>query len=221
MHAYRVVVPGLLLVLGCSDSTSSTGGSGGATGVTSTGGAPGTGGGAATGGAPGVGGAGGAGCEEPTCPQVAYVQEALQFCATAGPLALADSGVVECASTCITQPVVMYKITVAVGDCVFLEVDNAGAAALGPTPTGGILDANGRSLEFTTDVACTVDPFAGSCPQGGAVIETAGDAYVTVGMNEFGDCTQPTPYQLTVSINGVDVALTPLCSGDLNDVLGF
>jgi hypothetical protein len=55
------------------------------------------------------------------------------------------------------------------------------------------------------------------------VIETTGDAYVVVGSWEGNGCPEGdlTPFQLTVSVNGVDVDLSggELCAGDLLEII--
>ncbi len=206
-----------LLPLGCSDD-SATGGSGGEAGApvaggAESGGAPETGG---AGGEPAVGGAGGDGAG---CPAVSLLPDAVLIaCEEAGPLAIADAGEIECSDSAGQELVVLYELPAAVGDCVYLRVDNAGAPANGPAPLVALVDPAGKSVELTADFPCAVAPLVGNCPEGGAAIETAGTAHVLVSLVEVEACSLTIPYQLTVSVNGVDVALTPLCSDDIHDV---
>ncbi len=204
-----------LLLSGCSDDATST-----STGA----GGQGTGGGSTTattvgsgGATTGSGGDGGAGGGGPSCAPITLVQVPLATCDAVGPLALADSGVTECTPDGTYNPAVIYRVPVSAGDCLHMQGDNVGST----TATrlfGGIIDPNGHSLELNTGTPCTVAVPGGQCPAGGATIEMTGDAYVVIGATSIGACIGTTPYQLAVSLNGTDVALTPLCSGDLNTI---
>jgi hypothetical protein len=212
-----------------SSPTDTTIGSGGATGtggasVTSNGGA-GTGGagtgGAGTGGAGTGGGANGSGGGA-ECPPLTITDGMTAECDAKGPLALSDSNTTACTADSMTYwPAKLYEVPVAVGDCVHIRADNVGSSA-GADLFGFILDPGGKSLLFDDELACTVpNPDGYDCPEGGTTIETAGTAYVIIGAWEGAGCppTETTPFELSVSVNDTDVAVTELCSGDLTQII--
>jgi len=142
-------------------------------------------------------------------------------CDAMGPLALSDSNTTLCPEdTSVSWPAKIYKVPVAVGDCLHLRADNVGSPA-GADLFGFILDPGGKSLLFDDELSCSVtNPDGYDCPEGGTTIETAGDAYVIVGAWEGNGCPvgDTTPFVVSVSVNDADVAVNELCAADL-DVL--
>ena len=182
-----------------SDSSSSAAGVGGA------------------GGGAGVGGGGGGA----DCP-FTVIAGVLAECTNPGPLSLSTSGTTLCpADTSVEWPAKVYSASVTAGACLHMRADNAGSA--GADLFGAIVDPSGRSLLFDEEMDCTVaNPNGYKCPSGGAVIETSGIAYVVVGSWEGLGCPagDPTPFQLSVSSDGVDVPLGgELCAGDLQQII--
>lgn len=102
-----------------------------------------------------------------------------------------------------------------------MRADNAGSQ-MGADLFGFILDPGGKSLLFDEETPCAVaNPDGFKCPDGGTTIETAGDGYVFVGAWEGAGCTPMAdePFQLAVSVNGVDVTVEPVCAGDLQVII--
>lgn len=223
MNRTFVLAVFLLLPAACGDDSATDGGGGTGGEVLSAGG-PATGG-ASTGGGGSDGSGGdpatsGGGGEGAGCPQIPYdSMEGLDACEAAGPLAQPHEGVLECPPSGENTKVVVYEIPVAVGDCVYVRADNAGAEPNLPPPSIDLFDPSGARAVFATDFDCAVDPFLGSCPQGGAVAEQAGTAYLAVDLNAVEECEGSVPYQLTVSVNGSDIPLEPFCSDELDRLL--
>lgn len=127
----------------------------------------------------------------------------------------ADSGVY--------WPAKLYEVPVTAGDCLHMVADNAGSPS-GADLFGALIDPGGKSLLFDEESPCTVaNPDGYACPAGGVTIETTGMAYVVVGSWEGAGCpaATTTPFQLSVSIDGVDVDLSAgeLCAGDLLEII--
>lgn len=168
-----------------------------------------------------MGGASGSGGSA-DCP-FTVIGGVLAECTDPGPLALSVSGTTLCpADTSVAWPAKVYAVTVTAGACVHMRADNAGSAA-GADLFGSIVDPSGHSLLFDEEMPCAVaNPDGYDCPSGGAVIETSGTAYVVVGSWEGAGCPagDTTPFQLSVSMDGVDVALGgELCAGDLQEII--
>jgi len=211
-----------LALAGCGDDASNdgSGASGGGGGATSGGGSPGTG----AGGTAGSGGTAGAGGMGSACPDILITNGQPATCQDPGPLVQPHENTTECpADSSVFWPAKLYEVPVAVGDCVHMRADNAGSAS-GADLFGAIIDPGGTSLLFDEETPCSVsNPEGYACPEGGVTIEASGLAYVVVGSWEGLGCpaTTDTPFQLSVSINGVDVDLSggEVCAGDLLEII--
>lgn len=217
----------LSLLAACGDdggSSSSGGGgaSGGGGGQGGAGAGPegGGGSGSGAGGATGAGGTGGSSA----CPPILIGDGSPMECAEAGPLALAQSSTTDCtADSSAYWPAKIFAVSVGVGDCLHMRADNVGSPS-GADLFGAIVDPGGKSLLFDEESDCTVpNPQGYLCPEGGTTVEAAGTAYVVVGSWEGEGCPagETTPFELAVSVNGVDVDLSraEVCAADLLDVI--
>lgn len=220
-------------ILACGDDSSASGGggAGGAQGGAAQGGAAQGGaasggaaqGGAASGGAAQGGAAQGGAGGGSGCPTIPFVDPLPAECMAVGALALPESDVTDCtADSSVYWPARVFALEVAAGDCVHMRADNVGSPA-GADLFGAIVEPTGKSLLFDEEVACSVpNPSGYQCPDGGVTTEAAGTLYVIVGAWEGQGCPPDTttPYTLSVSVNGADVALDPaVCSGDLLQII--
>jgi hypothetical protein len=145
-------------------------------------------------------------------------------CARAGPLALAQSSTTDCTTDSGTYwPAKVFSVPVAVGDCLHMRADNVGSPA-GADLFGAIIDPGGKSLLFDEEHDCAVaNPQGYACPEGGTTVEVAGTAYLLVGSWEGDGCPggETTPFELAVSVNGIDVDLSTaeVCAADLLEVI--
>ncbi len=118
-------------------------------------------------------------------------------------------------------PATVFEVPVALGDCVHMAADNAGSQ--GADLFGAIVEPSGKSTLLDEEVACTAaNPDGYMCPEGSAVTEAAGSAYVMVGAWEGSGCTagEDVPFQVTVAVNGTDVTLdSAVCAGDLLEII--
>ena len=236
--------PSILLVVGftciaawagCEDSAPETeDDAGGATnvggGVTSsmsnttpsTGGNPASGGSGGTAGAGGTNGAGGGGGSG--CPDLGIGDGMPAECDVAGTRGSTLSDTTICPSdSSVFWPAVVYEVTVAAGDCLFMQADNVGST-LGADLFGAIVDPGGKSILWDEEQPCSVaNPDGYACPAGGATMEAAGTAYVMVGAWEGAGCTptEAVPFELDVALNGTDVDLSGafVCAGDLLEII--
>ncbi len=120
-------------------------------------------------------------------------------------------------------PAKVYAVTVNAGDCLHMRADNVGSA-LGADLFGAIVEPGGKSVLYDEEIPCTVpNPEGYACPAGGATMESAGTAYVMVGVWEGEGCTatDATPFELDVALNGADVDLSAgaVCAGDLLEII--
>jgi hypothetical protein len=130
--------------------------------------------------------------------------------------------VAACADLEATWPTQVFAIEVQAGDCLYMRADNAGSD--GADLFGALVDPVGNNVLLDEEVDCTVvNPSGYLCPEGALTMEAAGEAYVFAGA--FADAGCPvageTPYQLVVTLNGVDVDLAagPICRGDLLQIV--
>ncbi len=191
-----------------SSSSSSSGGSGGTV--------------ASGGGGAGAGGFGGSGGV--TCPDILILDGMPATCTASAPGAQAQADTTLCPSDSGEfWPAKVYEIPVTDGDCLTMEADNTGSP-LGADLFGAIVEPGGKSMLYDEEMACTVaNPEGYTCPAGSVTMEASGDAYVMVGTWEGQGCTpgDPTPFELSVAINGVDVDLSAgaVCAGDLLEII--
>jgi hypothetical protein len=169
----------------------------------------------------GEGGAGGGTGGGHACAGIEVGDGVSSECAEAGPLALGEASSVLCTSDPgVAWPVTVYAVEVEDGDCLYLRADDVGASAEADL-FGAVVDPNGDSLFFDDESACSAGDLA--CFEGGVTIIGTGTAYVFVGAWESDGCPAAgsTPFELAVSLNGTDVALSsgPFCAGDLQTII--
>lgn len=221
----------VLLPVGCTDeneTTSGDGAGGNGSGPTTSpattssatggsGGSGGTGGEGASGGAGGAGGAGG-------CPDILILDGMAASCADVGANALPLADTTLCPTDSgVFWPAKVYAVPVEAGDCLYMQADNVGSP-LGADLFGAIVEPGGKSVLLDEEIDCSVtNPEGYTCPAGGATMEASGTAYVMVGTWEGEGCTagDPTPFELAVAIDGVDVDLSSsaVCAGDLLEII--
>jgi hypothetical protein len=182
-------------------------------------------GGASTGGGGGseidAGGGTGGGSE---CPAILITDGTPAECSEPGALTLAQGSTTDCtADSGMYWPAKVFAVSVGVGDCLHMRADNVGSPA-GADLFGAVVDPGGKSLLFDEEADCTVlNPQGYLCPEGGTTVEAAGVAYVIVGAWEGEGCPaeETTPFELAVSVNGVDVDLSTaeVCAADLLEVI--
>jgi len=140
----------------------------------------------------------------------------------AGPLARGVAGEVACTPGDVSVwPAQLFEVEVEAGDCLFMRADDAGAPA-GSDLFGALIDPGGKSTLLDDEAECSVGgPEGPGCPAGGITIETSGVAIVVVGGFESEGCPAEgqTPFELAVSVDGADVEPTPLCTGDLLEII--
>lgn len=232
-------------MLACGDDTTSTSGGGGAGASAQGAGGVGAGGegagdegggGAASGGGGigGVGGTGGAGAaggsggsgggEHPACDVLPVNDELLDECTSTQTFGAPRAETTLCtADSGEFWPGVVFTVPVPAGACVEFAADNVGSA-LGADLFASIVDPSGGSLYFDEEMPCTVEnPDGFACPRGAVTTQEAGDALIVVGAWEGAGCDPlaSTAFELSVTIDGVDVDLTaaPVCAGDLLTII--
>ncbi len=194
---------------GTTSGSSSAGGDGGdGTGGTGAGGS-------------GSGGEGTGGAAD-ACPDIPVAATITVECAYEGPFALPVEDMAVCTDIGEPWPVQIFQIEVEEGDCVHMRVDNAGSDGAGTF--GFIVDPVGDNIWVDELADCAVEsPDEYLCAEGALTMSASGDAFVWAGVYVGEACPLGTevPYQLTVSINGVDVDLGdgPVCRGDLNEIV--
>lgn len=156
------------------------------------------------------------------CPVIPITDGAPEVCAEAGPLALALEGEVACTPGDVSVwPAQLFEVEVEAGDCLYMRADDVGAPA-GSDLFAALIDPGGSNTILDDEAECTVGGVDGpGCPEGGITIETSGVAVVVVGAWESEGCPVggQTPFELTVSVAGADVEPTPLCTGDLLEII--
>ena len=169
----------------------------------------------------GGGGAGGATGGGDACAAIEVGNLVSSECAEAGPLALGAASSVLCTSDpAVAWPVTVYAVEVSDGDCLYLRADDVGATGEADL-FGAVVDPDGQSLFLDDESACAGGGLA--CFEGGVIMVGTGTAYVFVGAWESEGCVAggSTPFELAVSVNGTDVALSsgPFCAGDLQEIV--
>jgi hypothetical protein len=204
------------LVSACGDDAGGSGGGatsgagGASSSTTSAGGAGST---SSTGG----GGAGGG----HACAAVEVGNLVSSECEQSGPLELGVASNVLCTSDpSVAWPVTVYAVEVSDGDCLYLRADDVGATGEADL-FGAVVDPDGQSLLLDDESACVGGGLA--CFEGGVMMVGTGTAYVLIGAWESEGCVAggSTPFELSVSVNGTDVALSngPFCEGDLQEIV--
>lgn len=214
----RVLALCAATLVGCGDDGAGTGGAPSsatstAAGPTAT---------SATAGSGGAGGSSGTGGGN-ACGELLITEGSPAACvgSAAGSLPLEDT--FTCPESGDVWPGRLYALDVVAGECLHLQVDNAGSPS-GADMFGALVDPGGTSLLFDDDVSCTVEgPESDLCPTGAVTVETTGRALVVVGAFAGEGCppSTTTPFQLVVSRDGVDQDLAGafLCEGDLLEII--
>ena len=212
-----------MALVACADDASTGSGAGGAP----EGGAGATGGTGADGGAganTGATGAGASGAGAPECDPLPVTDELLVECPGVATLAAPFSSTTICGEdSSVFWPATVFEITVPAGACLEMQADNVGSP-LGADLFASLVDPSGASLYFDEEMPCTVpNPEGFACPRGSSTTIEAGTAFIVVGAWEGDGCLplEPTPFELAVAIDGVDVNLEAavVCAGDLLEII--